>query len=90
VGSIEIFRKSLSEIQCWTEKKQIVLPADEYAEVMSELNSHMSPEDRNHKFVTKPIGNYYCTVINREFDDYIIVGKHLIVDSVEEEWEDKE
>jgi hypothetical protein len=58
--------------------KQIVLPKDEYANIMSQLNTFMSDEDRKHALVIKPIGNYYYTVINHGFDDYIIVGKRPI------------
>ena len=82
------FQECRSEIQKWTSRKQIILPPDEYAKVMSEFNTHMSDEDRKRKLVTKPIGDYYYTVINRGFDDYIVIGKRLIIDAVEEQWED--
>ena len=68
--------------------KQIVLPPNEYAEVMSELNTHMSEEDRKRYIVAKPIGNYYYTIVNRGFNDYTIIGKRPIVPETEELLED--
>lgn len=58
--------------------KQIKLPRNEYAHVMSELNTHMSAEDRKHAIVTKSIGDYRYTIVNMGFDDYRIVGKEPI------------
>ena len=74
------YEKWLGRIRKAEEKKQIVLPRDEYARVMSELNTHMSDEDRACKIVTKPIGDFFYTVINKGYDDYIIIGKHKIVE----------
>lgn len=87
--SSEDFQEWRAEIQRWTSRKQIILPPDEYAEVISEFNTHMSDEDRTRRLVTKPIGNYYYTVINRGFDDYTVIGKRPIIDDVEEQWEDE-
>lgn len=39
---------------------------------------HMTSEDRKHALVTKPISDYLYAVINRGFDDYVIVGKERI------------
>lgn len=58
--------------------KQIRLSRREYAHVMSELNTHMSEEDRKHAIVTKSIGNYRYTVINMGFNEYRIVGREPI------------
>ena len=86
--SKEVYDEYRFEIQKWKAAKQIILPADEYAEVMSEFNTHMSDEDRKRRLVTKPIGNYYYTIINRGFDDYIVIGKRPIIGAVEAQWED--
>lgn len=55
--------------------KQILLPKDEYAHIMSELNTNLSEEDRKHAIITKTIGNYEYTFINKGFNDYIFVKK---------------
>lgn len=65
-------------------RKQIILPKDEYAMVMSELNTHMSDEDRKHAIVTKAIGNHYYTIINKGFDDYTIIAKRPIINDIED------
>ncbi len=82
------FRKNKSGIEEIRQAKRLWLPPEEYAEVISEINTHMSEEDRNRSLVTKPIGNYYYTFINRGFDDYIIIAKRPIISIVEEDWED--
>ena len=82
------FERFQLEIKKRKEAEQIVLPPDEYAKVMSEFNTHMSDEDRNKRIVTKAIGDYYYTIINRGFDDYTIIGKHPIIDDIETYWED--
>jgi hypothetical protein len=55
--------------------KQIQLPRDEYAHIMSELNTNLSEEDRKHAIITKTIGSYEYTFINKGFNDYIFVKK---------------
>ncbi len=70
--------------------RQIILPKDEYAHVMSELNSNLSNEDRERNIVVKPIGDYYYTVVNKGFNDYIIIGKRKINEDVTEEWSNKQ
>lgn len=68
-------RKDNRRIEKESRYKQIFLPEDEYAHVMSELNTHMSEEDRKKKIVVKPIGDYNYIVVIRGFDDYIITDK---------------
>ncbi len=60
---------------------QIFLPKAEYSKVIREFNLNMSSEDRDKLIVTKPIGDYYYTIINRGFNDYVVVDKYSI-DSV--------
>lgn len=62
--------------------KQIYLPKEEYAHVMSELNTNMSDEDRKHAIVSMPIGNYAYTVINNGFDNYKVVKRTEIESSI--------
>lgn len=64
------------------------LPTDEYAHVMSEINTHMTETERKQKVVTKAIGNYYYTFENNGFDDYRILGKKPIDDDVAEWWDE--
>lgn len=58
--------------------KTVYLPKDEYAHVMSEINTHMSDEQRAMPVVSKAIGNYIYTFENYGFNEYRIIGKKLI------------
>ena len=69
------YKRELNAVQ---DAEQIWLEKDEYAMVMSEFNTHMSAEDRKHAIVSKPIGNYWYTIINRGFDNYTVIGKRPI------------
>ena len=80
------FTKYFQEIQYLP---HIYLPREEYALVMSEFNTHMSEVDRTHRIVTKPIGNFYYTIINNGFDDYIVIGKRPIDSEIEKLWEEE-
>ena len=51
------------------------LPKDEYAHVMSEINTHLSDEQRELPIVSKAIGNHIYTFENYGFNDYRIIGK---------------
>lgn len=64
--------------------KTIRLPKDEYAHVMSELNTNMSARDRQKPIVSKAIGNYIYTIENHGFDDYRVIGKVPIDDDFTE------
>ena len=70
--------------------EQIFLPPAEYAVVMKEFNSSMSEEDRKHRIVTKAIGDYWYTIINLDYNDYIVIRKTPIdgIDDLDEEWRD--
>lgn len=58
--------------------KQLFLPKDEYAMVMSNINTHMSDEDKKLGVVTKNIGNYAYNFLNYEFNEYVIIGKRRL------------
>ena len=64
------------------------LPKDEYAHVMSEINTHMTEAERKRKVVTKAIGNHYYTFENNGFDDYRILDKRPIDDDFAEWWDE--
>ncbi|MBO6149123.1 MAG: hypothetical protein J6O55_07280 [Lachnospiraceae bacterium] len=81
-------KKGKYDIQEWLKSRQINLSPEEYATVMSEFNSHMSDMDRGRLLVTKPIGNYYYTIVNYGYNDYMVIGKCPINEAVEEMWED--
>lgn len=56
----------------------IYLPKQEYAHVMSEINTHLSDEERSQFIVSKAIGNYVYVFENYGFNEYRIIGKRLI------------
>lgn len=56
----------------------IILPKQEYAHVMSELNTNLSKEQRRQSVVSKAIGNYVYIVENNGFNNYRIIGKYFI------------
>ena len=56
----------------------IILPKSEYAHVMSELATNITPEQRSKKVFRKAIGNYYYTVENNGSGDYRIIGKERL------------
>lgn len=68
--------------------KTIKLDKKEYAYVMSELNTHLSDEQRKQRVVKKAIGNYNYTIENNGFDNYRIIGKQAIDAEVMEWWEE--
>lgn len=57
------------------ERRELRLPKEEYAQVMSELNTHLTEEQRSKKYVQKAIGDYLYTIENNGFNDYRIIGK---------------
>ena len=54
------------------------LPPDEYAMVMSEINSHLSDDARKDFVVTKRIGKYAYTFENYGFNEYRFIRKRRI------------
>ena len=66
----------------------IYLSSNEYAYVMSELNTHLSDEQRKKEIITKAIGDYYYTIENNGFDNYRIIGKKSIDIDVDEWWDE--
>ena len=59
-------------------RKEVQLPKDEYARVMSELNTNLTKEQRKKKSITKAIGNYIYKIENKGFNNYRIVSKREI------------
>ena len=79
--NLQFFAKSSKDYET------VVLSKDEYAYVMSELNTHLSDEQRKQKVVTKAIGNYNYTIENNGFDNYRIIGKEDIDSDVLDWWD---
>ena len=56
----------------------VFLPKKEYAHVMSELETHITLEQRRKKVFRKAIGDYIYTVENNGAGNYRIIGKRKI------------
>lgn len=54
---------------------QVWLQGDEYAHVISEINSNITQREIDAGVSTRAIGNYRYTFIVREFDDYVIIRR---------------
>lgn len=66
---IQFFAKPSSEYPT------IILPKSEYAHVMSEIATHMTPDKEGKRVFHALIGAYRYTVENNGFGDYRIIGK---------------
>lgn len=60
------------------ERKEVRLPKEEYAQVIHELNTNLTKEQRKKKSITKAIGNHIYKIENRGFNDYKIISKKEI------------
>lgn len=58
--------------------KAIWLSKEEYANLMSKLNTDLSKEERNKRIISKCVGNYKYKIINNGFDNYIVVRRKEI------------
>lgn len=76
----DIITEEVQKLKIYDSKafETVHLPKQEYAHVMSELNTHLSDEERNHFIVSKAIGNHVYVIENYGFDDYRIIGKYPI------------
>ena len=59
-------------------RKEVQLPKDEYARVMSEVRTNITAEQKQKKVFRKPIGNYIYRIENIGNYDYRIIGKSEI------------
>lgn len=66
------------------EKKQINLPKSEYAIIMTELNTNLSGEERKHASIFKAMGDYSYKIINKGFNDYVVIGKEKLRNIVQQ------
>lgn len=60
------------------ERKEVQLAKDEYAQVMHELNTNLTEEQRKKKLISKNIGNFKYTIQNEGFNEYRIINKRKI------------
>lgn len=88
VLSGKIKKTPLQKLKRSSDFLTIKLPKQEYAQVMSELNTNLSREQRAQKIITKCIGDYVYTVENNGFDDYRIIGRKPIKGTFADLWSD--
>lgn len=56
-------------------RREVKLSKEEYARVVSALNTNLTKREREDNFIQKAIGDYIYSVENKGFDNYRIVGK---------------
>ena len=61
-------------------RKEVQLPKAEYAQVIHELNTNLTKDERKMKKITKAIGNHLYTVENHGFNNYKITKKENLND----------
>ena len=59
-------------------RKEVQLPKDEYARVMSAIRTNITAEQKKKKVFSKPIGNNIYRIENLGNHDYRIIGKSEI------------
>ena len=55
--------------------KTIQVSSSEYAQVMSELNTNLTNEERSHKYIQRAIGDYVYLIEDNGFNNYRIIGR---------------
>lgn len=70
--NLQMFAKKASS------RRTLHLPIKEFAHVMSELQTHITPEQKQMKVIQKPIGDYVYKFENNFNDTYRIIGKRKI------------
>lgn len=76
-GSSEKVEKSSKRDKIDSSKhKTVKLPKEEYAQVMHELNTNLTKEQRQKKQITRAIGNNIYTIENNGFNEYRIIDKY--------------
>lgn len=76
-GSGKVEKSSRSDKIRKRTRKEVQLPKDEYARVMSEIRTNITSEEKQKAVFKKYIGNARYTIQNLE-DDYRIIGKKEI------------
>lgn len=57
-------------------RKEVQLPKEEYARVMSELNTNLTKEQKQKKQIIRAIGSNVYIVENNGFNEYRIIKKY--------------
>lgn len=68
-------RRDLESVEGY---EPVWLPSNEYAHVMSELNTNLTADDFRRGVVTKAIGNHRYTVVIHGFGEYTIIKKEAL------------
>lgn len=74
-GSAGVEKSSKSDKIKTRTRKEVQLPKDEYAQVIHELNTNLTNDQRKKKQITKAIGSYLYTINNNGFNNYKIIDK---------------
>lgn len=77
-GSEKVEKSSKRDKIKSRERKEVQLPKNEYAQVMHELNTNLTEEQRKKKIISKNIGDYKYTFQNEGFNEYRIINKRKI------------
>ena len=72
ISSVKVFAKGSKDFPT------VFLSKKEYAHVMSEIATHLTPERDSKQVFKQAIGKYIYTVENNGFGDYRVIGKELI------------
>lgn len=59
-------------------QNEIHLDKEEYANLMHELNTNLTADERKKKIIERSIGDNVYTIINNGFNEYKIIGKKVI------------
>lgn len=72
ISSVKTFAKGSKDFPT------VFLPKQEYAHVMSEIATHLTPKRDAEQVFRQAIGKYVYTVENNGFGNYRVIGKELI------------
>lgn len=78
IDEYDEIQEAVIEHYSYSKRPTLLLPRDEYAHVMSEINTWYFKEYNTRKIVSKLIGNYVYTFENKGYNEYRFIGKDLI------------
>lgn len=70
--NLQLFAKKVKQ------RKTIHLPIQEYAMVMHEIRTNITPAEKLQKIIRRPIGDHYYRFENNFNDSYRVIGKRRI------------
>lgn len=74
VGKNEVLYDKINR----TGLKPIFIEKEEYANLLSELNTNLPASMKNKKIITWRVGSYQYRIINNGFNEYIITERIII------------